>query len=87
MLMKLLQLVTFIVIMKCSSTVQYCIAVEKKTIDTFAEILAFLIATYFVFNIQYPKQFYVLLLFLQHNYSYELDWQSTSTNNCSQFCF
>ena len=59
----------YVMVFQCSSVTQYCIIVEKNcliTTDCFHEALASLIASYFVFNIAYPKQFYPLLLFLQH---------------------
>ena len=48
---------------------QYCVTVEKILLvstDYFDEALACLIASYFVFNIIYPKAFSPVLLFFQH---------------------
>lgn len=43
--------------------------------DFLDEVLAYLIASYFVFNIKYPKAYYPLLLFLQHAVFHLMDDQ------------
>ena len=56
-------------VINCTATIKYCVPIEQVTtlhMDKLSETLAYLIASYFIFNIAYPRRFYPFLLFLQH---------------------
>lgn len=68
----------FLMVLSSDSSIQVLVAVEKRvltSLKSMKQAVLTLIATYFAFNIAYPKFCFPVLLFVQHNFLDVMDKQ------------